>query len=137
MPPKFSRELEEKIIFAEGVVEQSRTSPCETYCPAGNPIQKVINRFEKALAEYSYMHKARLTEIEEDSQVLLQIWSTYHLFAFFPFPNSSVILFIMMRKFQKNKKKTKWNIIEKSLNVMCIPQMENVSFQRIQLFHRK
>ncbi|MFW5714689.1 MAG: sulfotransferase family protein [Brevefilum sp.] len=52
----------------------------------GNPIQKVINRFEKALAEYSYMHKARLNEIEEDSHVMLHIWSTYHLFAFFPFP---------------------------------------------------
>ena len=52
----------------------------------GNPLQKIINRFEKALADYSYMHKARLNEIEEDSQVLLQIWSTYHLFAFFPFP---------------------------------------------------
>jgi len=52
----------------------------------GNPLQRVIKRFEEALAEYSYMHKARLDEIEEDSQVLLQIWSTYHLFAFFPFP---------------------------------------------------
>jgi hypothetical protein len=52
----------------------------------GNPLQKIINRFEKALAQYSYMHKARLNEIEEDSHVLLQIWSTYHLFAFFPFP---------------------------------------------------
>jgi len=52
----------------------------------GNPLQKIISRFEKSLAQYSYMHKARLDEIEEDSQVLLQIWSTYHLFAFFPFP---------------------------------------------------
>lgn len=52
----------------------------------GNPIQKIVNRFEKALADYSYMHRARLNEIEEDSQVLLHIWSTYNLFAFFPFP---------------------------------------------------
>lgn len=52
----------------------------------GNPIQKVIKRFEKALERYSYMHKARLNEIEEDSHVLLHIWSTYNIFAFFPFP---------------------------------------------------
>jgi len=52
----------------------------------GNPIQKVVNRFEKALEQYSYMHKARLNEIEEDSHILFHIWSTYHLFAFFPFP---------------------------------------------------
>ena len=41
MPPKFSRELEEQIITTQGLKIQARTSPCETYCPAGNPIQKV------------------------------------------------------------------------------------------------
>ncbi len=52
----------------------------------GNPIQKIITAFEKALKEYSYMHKTGLKEIEEDGHVLLHIWSTYNLFAFFPFP---------------------------------------------------
>lgn len=52
----------------------------------GNPIQKLINRFEAALQSYSYMHRTGLNEIEEDSHVLLQIWSSYNLLAFFPFP---------------------------------------------------
>ena len=52
----------------------------------GNPIQKMINHFEKALKNYSYMHKTGLNEIEEDSQVLLHVWSSYNLFAFLPFP---------------------------------------------------
>ena len=41
MPPKFSRELEKKIIFPEHMADQTRTSPCEANCPAGNPIQKM------------------------------------------------------------------------------------------------
>jgi len=52
----------------------------------GNPVQKLINLFEKALKNYSYMHKTGLNEIEEDSQVFLHVWSSYDLFAFFPFP---------------------------------------------------
>lgn len=53
----------------------------------GNPIQLIINLFEKALKEYSYMHKAGLNEIEEDGHIFLHTWSTYNLFAFFPFPD--------------------------------------------------
>lgn len=52
----------------------------------GDPIQKMINLFEKALKKYSYMHKTGLNEIEEDSQIFLHVWSSYNLFAFFPFP---------------------------------------------------
>ena len=52
----------------------------------GNPIQKMINHFVKALMNYSYMHKTGLNEIEEDSHVLLHVWSSHNLFAFFPFP---------------------------------------------------
>jgi len=52
----------------------------------GDPIQKLLNTFEKALKNYSYMHKTGLNEIEEDSQVFLHVWSSYNLFAFFPFP---------------------------------------------------
>jgi hypothetical protein len=52
----------------------------------GGPIQKLINLFEKALKNYSYMHKTGINEIEEDSQIFLHVWSSYDLFAFFPFP---------------------------------------------------
>lgn len=53
----------------------------------GNPIQKIINKFEKALKEYSYMHNTGLNEIEEDGHIFLHTWSSYNLFAFFPFPD--------------------------------------------------
>lgn len=54
MAPKFSLELEKATIFADYLEYQPRTSPCEAYCPAGNPIQKVNSlikdgRFEEAL----------------------------------------------------------------------------------------
>lgn len=52
----------------------------------GNPLSKLIDAFDGALKEYSYMHPTGLREIEEDSHVLLHVWSTYNLFAFFPFP---------------------------------------------------
>lgn len=52
----------------------------------GNPIQKVINRFEKSLKNYSHMHRTGLNEVEEDSHLFFHIWSTYDLIAFFPFP---------------------------------------------------
>jgi NADPH-dependent glutamate synthase beta subunit-like oxidoreductase/ferredoxin-like protein FixX len=41
MPPKFSNELIQKIIFPEWRDDAPRTSPCEANCPAGNPIQKI------------------------------------------------------------------------------------------------
>ena len=48
--------MREKVIFPDRVDDQPRTSPCETHCPAGNPIQKVSallkeNRIEEA-SEY-------------------------------------------------------------------------------------
>ena len=54
MPPKFSREIQQPIIFAGSLDFQPRTSPCEVDCPAGNPIQKISylirdHRFEEAL----------------------------------------------------------------------------------------
>jgi formate dehydrogenase beta subunit len=54
MPPKFSREMVEKVIFPDQLEYQPRTSPCEANCPAGNPIQKAHalikeNRTEEAL----------------------------------------------------------------------------------------
>jgi NADPH-dependent glutamate synthase beta subunit-like oxidoreductase len=41
MPPRFSNELVQKIIFPEWRDDAPRTSPCEANCPAGNPIQKI------------------------------------------------------------------------------------------------
>ncbi len=52
----------------------------------GNPIGRLITFVEKILAAYSHIHSIKLNEPEEDSQVLLHIWSTYDLIAFFPFP---------------------------------------------------
>ena len=54
MPPRFSLELEKPTVFAGYLKYQSRTSPCEAACPAGNPIQKVHSlikeqRLEEAL----------------------------------------------------------------------------------------
>ena len=54
MPPLFSKEIDVPMISSAGFKFQTRTSPCETACPAGNPIQKVQglikeNRLEKAL----------------------------------------------------------------------------------------
>jgi formate dehydrogenase beta subunit len=54
MPPKFSSEIRQKIIFPDTDEDQPRTSPCEVNCPAGNPIQRVHaliqeNRIEEAL----------------------------------------------------------------------------------------
>jgi hypothetical protein len=52
----------------------------------GSPIRWVMDRFNQAIMEYSYMHKTGLDKYEEDSQLLFHIWSSYNLFAIFPFP---------------------------------------------------
>jgi hypothetical protein len=52
----------------------------------GNPVQRILDAFDHIMAEYSYMHKVGLNEVEEDGQVLFHIWSSYDLLAFFPFP---------------------------------------------------
>ncbi|MGC8778668.1 MAG: FAD-dependent oxidoreductase [Candidatus Caldatribacteriaceae bacterium] len=55
MPPIFSREIKQPLIFCTEPPEyQMRTSPCEVNCPAGNAIQKTHlliknGRFEEAL----------------------------------------------------------------------------------------
>ena len=54
MPPLFSREIERPLISRACLNYQTRTSPCESACPAGNPIQKVHGlvkekRYEEAL----------------------------------------------------------------------------------------
>ena len=54
MPPVFSREIVRPLISRTHLKYQARTSPCESICPAGNPIQKVHElvkegRYEEAL----------------------------------------------------------------------------------------
>jgi NADPH-dependent glutamate synthase beta subunit-like oxidoreductase/NAD-dependent dihydropyrimidine dehydrogenase PreA subunit len=54
MPPVFSREIDSPLISNGHLKDQARTSPCESACPAGNPIQKVHGlvkekRYEEAL----------------------------------------------------------------------------------------
>jgi formate dehydrogenase (NADP+) beta subunit len=54
MPPLFSREIEQPVVSTGMLKYQTRTSPCEAACPAGNPIQKVQglvkeSQYERAL----------------------------------------------------------------------------------------
>ncbi len=54
MPPVFSKELKRPDILPNYLACQLRNSPCESYCPAGNPVQRITglikdNRFEEAL----------------------------------------------------------------------------------------
>ncbi len=53
----------------------------------GNPARWVIALFDKIVEKEAVMHKIGLEEAEEDSQLLFQIWSSFDLLAFFPFPN--------------------------------------------------
>lgn len=52
----------------------------------GNPARWVIGIFDRIVEKEAYMHKIGLDEAEEDGQVFFQIWSSFHLLAFFPFP---------------------------------------------------
>lgn len=53
----------------------------------GNPVRLIIKLFNRIVEKDADMHKIGITEAEEDGHVLLHIWSTYNLLAFFPFPN--------------------------------------------------
>ena len=52
----------------------------------GSPIRWLVNRFDESLNEYSYMHKTGMRQFEEDSHLFYHLWSSYNLFALFPFP---------------------------------------------------
>jgi formate dehydrogenase beta subunit len=59
MPPRFSRQTDEKVISPQWAESQPRTSPCEAHCPAGNPIQTVStliagNNLEQAMASLRF-----------------------------------------------------------------------------------
>ena len=52
----------------------------------GNPARWVVRLFDRIVEKEAYMHKIGLDEVEEDGQVLFQVWSSFDLLAFFPFP---------------------------------------------------
>lgn len=52
----------------------------------GNPARWVVKLFDRIVEKEAYMHKIGLDEVEEDGQVLFQVWSSFDLLAFFPFP---------------------------------------------------
>ena len=52
----------------------------------GDPVQGIINIFNRIVAKNTYLHKIGLNEVEEDGQVFFHLWSSYNLLAFFPFP---------------------------------------------------
>lgn len=52
----------------------------------GSPVRWIVNRFDETLNDYSYMHKTGMRQYEEDSHLFYHIWSSYNLFALFPFP---------------------------------------------------
>lgn len=52
----------------------------------GNPVRWVIKVFNRLAEREAHLHKIGLTEPEEDGQIFFQIWSSFHLLAFFPFP---------------------------------------------------
>lgn len=52
----------------------------------GNPARWVIALFDKIVEKEAYLHKIGLNEAEEDGQVFFQVWSSFHILAFFPFP---------------------------------------------------
>jgi len=52
----------------------------------GNPARWVIHLFNRIVEKEAVMHKIGLDEVEEDGQVLFQVWSSFDLLAFFPFP---------------------------------------------------
>lgn len=51
----------------------------------GNPIERLIKAVDKSLNDIYSMHKTGLFTYEQDSQLFYHIWSSYNLFAIFPF----------------------------------------------------
>jgi len=52
----------------------------------GGPVQRFIRWFDRSLNDIYPMHKTGLMTYEQDSQLFYHIWSSYNLFAIFPFP---------------------------------------------------
>jgi hypothetical protein len=51
----------------------------------GSPVQKFIKWFDDSLNDIYSMHKTGMYTFEQDSQLFYHVWSSYNLFAVFPF----------------------------------------------------
>jgi len=52
----------------------------------GSPVQRFIQWFDESLNDIYSMHKTGMYTYEQDSQLFYHTWSSYNLFAIFPFP---------------------------------------------------
>jgi hypothetical protein len=52
----------------------------------GSPVQKVVKAFDRLMNNIYSMHKTGLYTYEQDSQLYYHTWSSFNLFAIFPFP---------------------------------------------------
>jgi len=52
----------------------------------GSPVQKIIAAFDRMMNDIYHMHKTGLYTHEQDSQLFYHTWSSYNIFAIFPFP---------------------------------------------------
>jgi hypothetical protein len=51
----------------------------------GSPLERFVKGFDKSLNNIYSMHQTGLMTYEQDSQLFYHIWSSYNLFAIFPF----------------------------------------------------
>jgi hypothetical protein len=52
----------------------------------GSPLQKAVRAFDRLMNNIYPMHKTGLLTYEQDSQLFYHTWSSFNLFAIFPFP---------------------------------------------------
>lgn len=52
----------------------------------GSPVRWLVRQINKPIETYMYMHETGIDKIEEDSHIFYHVWSSYNLFALFPFP---------------------------------------------------
>ncbi|MCJ7733245.1 MAG: sulfotransferase [Anaerolineales bacterium] len=52
----------------------------------GSPVQKAVSAFDQMMNNIYPMHETGLYTYEQDSQLFYHTWSSYNIFAIFPFP---------------------------------------------------
>jgi hypothetical protein len=52
----------------------------------GSPVQKAVAAFDRMMNDIYTMHRTGLMTYEQDSQLFYHTWSSYNIFAIFPFP---------------------------------------------------
>jgi hypothetical protein len=53
----------------------------------GSPVQRFVRAFDRLMNDIYPMHKTGLSTYEQDSQLFYHTWSSFNLFAIFPFPD--------------------------------------------------